>query len=477
MTGFINGIRTTRTISKKTTSSGSDFSVIGLIGIAPIFDVKEEDRTINSPKLVTTKEAGVKNFGYNRSDFTIPAALEAIYARNDSAKVIVINVFDPEKHKTSETVTKVFDAKNEIKIERDYITNLVIKKGESTLTADTDYTVKDNLITIKTGSTAVQKGDEVTLTYDYADVSKVETKDIIGGVDVDGKRSGIEAFKDTVALCRVKPRILIAPQFSTVTSVVNALDSLAAKFRAHVYIDPPQGTSLENAIKGRGTAGEINLAINSENVEIIAPWVKVYNSYEGKYELRPASAYAAATRTYTDNEYGLHYSLGNQVIAGIEGTEYPVYFDIEDENSDSNLFNGNGITTIIYDDGWRFWGNRNSTFPGNENINSFTNEVRLGNYIDDGIAKGSRQFMAIPLLTPNIDDIVNFGKQFLANLALKGWIVGGDCWYNPAKNNADLLAKGKCKISRKFVGPPPLEELEYESDIDITYLENIGGEG
>ena len=477
MSGFINGVRTKRTISTKTSTSGSDFSVIGLVGTAPIFDVKDEDRTSNTPKLITTKDNGVKYFGYNRSDFSIPAVLEAIYARNDSAKVVVVNVFDIEKHKTSETVTKTFDAKNEIQIERDYITNLVVKKGETTLTEDTDYSVKDNVITIKTGSTAVQKGDEVTLTYDYADVSKVETKDIIRGVDVDGNRSGIEALKDAVALCQVKPRVLIAPQFSTVTSVVNALDSLAVKFRGHVYFDAPQGTTVENAIKGRGTAGEINFAINSENCEAVFPWVKVYNSYEGKFELRPASAYAAATRTFTDNEYGLHYSLSNQVIKGIEGTEIPIYFDLEDENSDSNLLNANGITTVIYDDGWRFWGNRNTTFPGNENINSFTNEVRIANYIDDSIAKGSRQFMAVPLLTPNIDDIVNFGKQFLANLKLKGWIVDGDCWFDPAKNTADLLAKGKCTISRSFVGPPPLEELDYESDIDITYLENIGGEG
>lgn len=278
MSGFINGVRTKRTISTKTSTSGSDFSVIGLVGTAPIFDVKDEDRTSNTPKLITTKDNGVKYFGYNRSDFSIPAALEAIFARNDSAKVVVVNVFDIEKHKTSETVTKTFDAKNEIQIERDYITNLVVKKGETTLTEDTDYSVKDNVITIKTGSTAVQKGDEVTLTYDYADVSKVETKDIIGGVDVDGNRSGIEALKDAVALCQVKPRVLIAPQFSTVTSVVNALDSLAVKFRGHVYFDAPQGTTVENAIKGRGTAGEINFAINGENCEAVFPWVKVYNS-------------------------------------------------------------------------------------------------------------------------------------------------------------------------------------------------------
>ena len=81
---FINGIRTNRTISKKTSTSGVDFSVIGLVGTAPIFDVKAENQTVNKPVLITRKDNAVAYFGYNRTEYSIPAALEAIYARLDS---------------------------------------------------------------------------------------------------------------------------------------------------------------------------------------------------------------------------------------------------------------------------------------------------------------------------------------------------------------------------------------------------------
>lgn len=407
---FINGVRTTRKITEATTTSGLDFSVIGLIGTAPIHDIeKEDDRNINKPVLITDYEEGVKYFGKAKKGYTIPQALDAIYSRLDSAKVIVVNVFDPEKH-----------AKPEIETEQP----------------------------------------------DKIDVS---AKDIIGDVEVDGTRHGLEAFKDSVALCRVKPRILIAPEFSTKDEVRTALDKLAGTFKAHVYCDV-EADNVKGAITTR------NEDISSKNIELVYPKVKAYNSETGQYEYRAASSYAAATRVYTDSIHGLHYSIGNQVVKGIEGTEVPIYFDIQDENSDSNLLNSQGITTIIYDEGYRFWGNRNSTYPDNENIDSFSNEERIANYIDESIATKSRQFMSGPITTAMIDDVVNFGKNFLGNLKLKGWLIGGDCWYNEKKNTYQSLASGKMVITRKFLAPVPLEDLEYESELDITLYSDIYNE-
>lgn len=424
---FINGVRTTRTISKKSSTDGVDYSVIGLIGTAPIQTVDEENRTINKPVLVTNKKEGVKYFGNSVAgeNYTIPDALEAIYNQVDSAKVIVINVFDPQTH----TATVTTEDENE---------------------------------------------EEIPTTAPSP--SAVTANDIKGEIKTDGTRTGLEAFRNSQAECKCKPKILIAPYYSSQKAIGNALTTLAKKFRARVYTDSERGLSRAAALQERGENGTSSASIFDTKVEHLYPNVKVYNTKIEEYETKPISPYAAGVRVLTNTQYGLHYSIGNQKINGIDGLETPIDFDLQDENSDSNLLNGQGYTTVIYDGGYRFWGNRNSSFPDNENINSFSCVEDVADYIDESIAVASRQFMSGPINTALIDDIVNFGTKFLAQLKLKGWIINGEVWYNDKKNTYDSLAKGKITISRRFLPPAPLEDLEYESDIDITLYEGIGEE-
>lgn len=410
---FINGVRTTDSITEQTTTAGLDFSVVGLIGTAPIQNTDSTTKPINEPVLITNLEEGVKTFGNASKGYTIPQALEAIFARVSSAKVVVVNVFDPDKH-----------------------------------TATTEDTEEE------TKTTTQPSPDAVTVA------------DIIGGVKTDGTRYGLQAFKDAIAKCRFKPRIFIAPKYSADKSVETALDTITDTFKGYAYADL-DATSAKDAITKRNDSN------TSKRIEYVYPAVKVYNAYTQEEEIRPASAYAAATRIYTDAVYGLHYSTGNQPVKGIEGTEIPIYFDIQDENSDSNLLNSNGITTIIYDEGYRFWGNRNASYPDNENFDSFGNIVRVADYIDESIAVKSRQFMSGPITTGTIDDVVNFGKNFMANLKNKGWLIGYDCWFDEKKNDYQSLAAGKMTVTRKFLPPTPLEDLEYESQVDITLYSDI----
>lgn len=92
-------------------------AVIGLVGTAPIDKIDAEFyppvgelaspteldtrrvQTINKPTLVTSEKDAMKYFGEVTDGFTIPQALKSIYDQG-SAIVIVINVFDPEKHES-----------------------------------------------------------------------------------------------------------------------------------------------------------------------------------------------------------------------------------------------------------------------------------------------------------------------------------------------------------------------------------------
>lgn len=90
------GARTIRTVKT---------AVVGLVGTAPIQNVDEEYKTINEPVLISSDVDAVKYFGNATDGFTIPQALDAIFDQG-AGVVLVVNVFDPEKHNSVSDVTK-----------------------------------------------------------------------------------------------------------------------------------------------------------------------------------------------------------------------------------------------------------------------------------------------------------------------------------------------------------------------------------
>lgn len=469
----MHGVTTKQGKSGTPSVKGVNTAIIALIGTAPIFDVKDEHKKVNEPVMITDRDDITPFFGYNRWNYTIPMALQAIYDQG-GATVYVINVFDPEKHKSNVTSTLTFE-KGKITLQECGITNLKITKASETLTLDNDYTFTNNVITQKEGG-KLAENDEVTVSYDYADVSKVTIADIIGGVDIDENKSGMELLRSCNSLFGNKPRILIVPVYSATKSVVDKMGVFAKKLKAVYYADAPLGTTKADAIKGRGDLGTINFNTLDKRCQLFFPHYRVYNQYEDSYGYFPQSAYWAGLRATIDKEKGVHWSTSNHAVNGVDKTEIPIEFELDDEESEHNKLNDIGISTTVNVGGeYRTMGNRNASYPTNADIDSFECVIRTGDYIDDSITKASLNLLDGPISNGLIEDIVNMGKNFLANLLGKGWIIGGDCWYNPAKNSANELAKGHIVISRSFCPPPPMEHVEYESDIDINYLDNLGG--
>lgn len=69
-------------------------------------------------------------------------------------------------------------------------------------------------------------------TTPYADPSQVTPAEIIGAVDVAGRRSGLKAFPDSYNLFGFFPKIFIAPGFSTLNSVSVELIASAIQMQA-----------------------------------------------------------------------------------------------------------------------------------------------------------------------------------------------------------------------------------------------------
>lgn len=86
--GYLHGVEI-KEGAKRTVIATGDTSVIALIGTAP-------QGSVNEIKLITSRDAGWKEFGEDVAGFTIPAALDVIFS-SIGAKVLVVNVLTAEK--------------------------------------------------------------------------------------------------------------------------------------------------------------------------------------------------------------------------------------------------------------------------------------------------------------------------------------------------------------------------------------------
>lgn len=110
---FLHGVETIEITKGARTIQTVKTAVIGLIGTAPVEDVDDEYKTINTPTLILNEVEAVKYFGKHKAGFTIPQALESIFDQG-AGIVIVINVYDPDKHEGLVSNVKISDINGKI---------------------------------------------------------------------------------------------------------------------------------------------------------------------------------------------------------------------------------------------------------------------------------------------------------------------------------------------------------------------------
>lgn len=348
--------------------------------------------------------------------------------------------------------------------------------GGATLTGGLaqDYSLNaaDGLIT-KVG--ALVTGDKAA--YAWLDPSKVLTADLVGGVDGGGNRTGMQAWQDCYNLLGFYPKILIAPGFSTAAGIASELAVLATKLRAIALVDAPIGTTLAQALTGRGPSGAINFNFASERLVLCYPHVQKYDPATDATVLRPLSPFLAGRIGATDQEKGYWWSASNQEILGITGVETRLTSMINDPTSETNLLNGAGIVTLFnsFGSGIRTWGNRSAAWPSVTHPRNFINIRRTADVIHESIEYAMLQFLDEPITDALIDAISESVNMFLRTLVARGALIDGRCFWDKAKNPYTEIALGHLTFDVTFMPPPPLERITFESFIDIKLLQSLTG--
>jgi len=444
-------------------------AVIGLVGIAPI-------GTANTP-IVVQSERDAAQFGSPLTGFNIPKALADIF-KQGAGTVIVVNTFTNSNLSTVTDEALPTTAGGKTKTAFNPVSNLVVKKGVTTLTLDTHYSVDEygnieviNFVTVPDGTTTL------TASYKKLNAASVNADQIIGEYDSEtDARTGMKCFDLCFNMFGFTPRILIAPGYSVLSAVSTNMISVANKFRAHALIDAPEGTAVSDAITGRGPLGEINFNTSSKRAVLCYPMLKAYDIATDSNEDRPYSQFLAGVIAATDNSRGYWVSPSNKEILGIVGVERNISAAVNDASTDANLLNEKGIVTLFnsFGTGIRTWGNRSAAFPTKTDPSNFIAVQRTADILHESLELAMLQFIDEPINQALIDSITETVNGFMRVLVQRGAIVDGKCTYDVAKNPDVEVAAGHLTFDINFMPPTPAERITFESFIDISLLRSLG---
>lgn len=460
--------------------------VVGLVGTAPMFEVAAGDRSLNRPILIANDRQARQFFGSNRQGFTIPDAIDAIFDQG-AGRIIVVNCLDIATDTTTvpAPIAANFSfSNNKIQLSdsgvRHFGLSAVTVKsanGLTTYVADTDYTVDVNNGEInRVIGGAIAANAAVRVDYTYVDPTEVTNAEIIGGVDAGGNRTGMQAWLDAYNLFGYKPKLLIAPVYSSQTSITSELLVSANKLKAIAVVDAPIGTTYAQAINGRGPAGVINFNSSSDRLVLCYPHLKAFDPTTGIETLEPYSQRWVGVQCAIDRDRGFWWSASNKEILGITGVERTLSAGISDETSEVNLLNEAGIVTTFntFGTGIRSWGNRSAAFPISTSPTNFINIRRTADVIHDRLTEAMLQFIDYPINAALIEAILETINADFRQLISLGAIIDGQASFDPDKNEPVSIAAGRLRFDLQFMPPPPCELIEFESYIDIELLRTLG---
>jgi phage tail sheath protein FI len=451
-----DGLRTVQTVKS---------SVIGVIGTAP--DATASLFPYNVPVLLSSDPTKARALGV---EGTLLDAVNAIYSQG-SATVVVVRVADGGSvedtwaaavgspvNKTG--VWAMLKARPTLRVTPKILIAPGLTGGRPTDgVADVDVVLRgtgysQDTVTVTIGAPPAG-GVRATATATVIN-GKVTAVTIVSG------GSGYETAPSVTISGGGTGATATCTLGAVANPVGKALEALAPRLRAVAFVDGPNTS--------RSPATRVRADYDSDRVMVIDPGVLHYDATTSAYVVRPASAYAAGIQARIDRDRGFWYSFSNREILNIGGASRPIDFAYGDPDSEANFLNSKQVTTIVHDDGYRFWGLRStSTDP----TWAFLSVRRTADMIYESLEQAHRVFLDEPLgsvLLSSIQDSVN---DYLNVLRQRGALIGGRCKIDPAINTRATLANGELIVDFDLEPPAPLEHITFRARRNPDYYTNF----
>lgn len=241
---------------------------------------------------------------------------------------------------------------------------------------------------------------------------KQTISNIIGTTDENGKYTGLKALLAAKTVTGVKPRILGVPGLDS-QEVATALASTCQSLRAFGYVSAWGCKTISEAIDYRENFSQRELMV-------IFPDFLAWDTTANATATAWATARALGLRAKIDQTVGWHKTLSNVGVNGVTGVSASVSWDLQEPATDANLLNQAGVTTLIRNDGFKFWGNRTCS---DDPLFLFENYTRTAQVLADTMAEAHAWAMDKPITPTLIRDIVSGINAKFRELKTSGYIV------------------------------------------------------
>lgn len=476
---YKHGIYVSEVPSSVRAAVKSDAGIQTIIGTAPVNLLKDPYHAANIPMLFYTMAEAQNAIGYS-TDFkayTICGSLSASFEIANVSPVIVINVLDPNKAEHTddvpENVVQVNDGTAWLDTIGLLLDKLVVKADDVTLESGTDYTAAFNddgtvtLVVLPDGKGAGKT--QLTVSGKRIAPEKVKGKDVIGGVSVDGKETGMEVLRQVFPKLGVVPGSLVAPWFSkdpTCAAIMQAKTSmLNGIWRLFCWIDldsSSTGAQKYTDVLTQKTAQ----ALTSPNCAAVWGCPKV-----GEVLYSPSSFAAAYIARQDAENDGIprppmsNIAVSATAICTEDGEE--IYLDLDQ----ANYVNSVGIVTFLNFNGFRLWGNNTVAYPSNTDPKDrYISARRFMSYDDNNFILtnfGNVDMQANPRLREAVIEQQNtIGASYVSSQICARYEMA----YLESENTEQTLADGKLYFHKYAATYLPAEAIEEVVEFDVSAI-------
>lgn len=482
-TGYRHGIYTSELPTSIVPPRTVDSAVVFAVGTAPVH-MARNPAPANVPLLFNSYDEAVQALGWdadNFAEYTLQQLIYSHFALYQSAPLVCVNVFDPVKHcseATEESLTfstSAIDA-NRTALAHAGVSSLRLYGAEgSTYTVDEDYILDSATgVITRLEDGAIPEGATVSASYVYADVSKLEADDVIGGIEPEtGNATGLELVDAVFPKYGLVPSIILAPGFCEDDAVAIVMaakcDDINGLFKAICIVDIP--TSGDNAVTRYADVPEYKSRHNLTDPLMLVCWPKVRLG-DNVYGL---STHMAGLIAQTDGDHeGIPYaSPSNKLLSATscgyqndDGQWQEIWLDL----TRANYLNGQGICTATnFDGGLKSWGGRMACYPANTDPKDAQDAIRRffnwyqAQFILTYFAKVDE-----PLTRRLIQTFLKSEQIKLDGFTSREIILGGKISFDESENPVTDLIDGVLRFHFRITPPPAARDVEgiFEFDPD-----------
>lgn len=479
---FKHGVYTSEIPTAILPARSVDSNAVFVVGTAAVHRLDPgKPRYVNQLRMYLSYADYVEEMGWDDEGFNRYSLQELIYshfALYRGAPVIVCNVFDPEVHKTSVSGESVTFSGDVATLQHGGVARLELTSMEGTTYVEgTDYSLNvatGGLTRLADGS--ISESATLTARYDYADVSLVDSADVIGGINaMTGDSEGLELIDAVFPTFGVVPGSILAPRFGEDPAVAAIMaakaDGINGLFKAIAIVDIP--SDGENGVRKYTDVADYKKRNNLSDELLICCWPKV------KLGDRVFGLATQLTGLMSQVDYdngGVPFASASN--KKLETTSIGMvaedggWKEISLGLDKCNALNGEGVYTAVSWDGvMRSWGGRTSVYPSTTDPKDCQESIRrFFNWWQNTFILTYFQKVDAPLTKRLIQTILKSEQIRLDGYAAREMILGGTITFDGADNPTTDLIDGVLRFHTRITPPPAGRDIESSFEFDTDNL-------